>query len=211
MKKYSNWMFKANYKLLKNMTNKEAQKILDFWFPKDVTLPWVKWFQKDENFDKSIKEKFENHIFEYSEGKLDEWKNEPKSMLALIILNDQFTRNIYRNTPKAFAYDKLALQLANESIERGYEKEYNVFERPFLYLPFEHSEDKEYQKKSVDLFQKLLKEYPEDAWAKNSLQYSISHKKIIDKWGRFPHRNRILNRESTKEEEEFLKTEGSSF
>lgn len=169
------------------------------------------WFQKNEKFDKLILDNFESTLIECSEGKLDEWKKDAKGMLALIILNDQFPRNIYRNSPKMFSYDKLARQLAVEAIQSGFEKEYTVFQRSFVYLPFEHSEDKDDQKKCLELFEQLHKEYPEVGWSKMCIQYALAHKKIIDQFGRFPHRNATLQRETTKEEEEFLKTEGSSF
>ena len=133
----------------------------------------------------------------------ESWRTTARGMLAAVIALDQFPRNLYRGDPRAFAADPAALALATEAVERGLDRAMSIDERKFLYLPFEHSEDPAVQARSVELFAALEDE--------DTLGYALRHKEIIDRFGRFPHRNEVLGRESTPEEIEFLKEPDSSF
>ncbi|MBF8302770.1 MAG: hypothetical protein HW396_1051, partial [Candidatus Dadabacteria bacterium] len=148
-------------------------------------------------------------------GKLKSWENTPRGTLALIILLDQFSRNIYRGTAKAFSQDSLALYVCLRGIEKGFDKRLHPVERLFLYMPLEHSEDLEMQKKSVEYFSMLEKLFPAPpslaSMVSEFKKYAGMHYVIIERFGRFPHRNEILGRKSTPEEIEFLKQPGSSF
>jgi uncharacterized protein (DUF924 family) len=135
-------------------------------------------------------------------GELDRWKATPLASLALVIVLDQFSRNMFRETPRAFSADSPALAVAASVIERGFDRLLSPVERTFMYLPFEHAEDLAAQRRSLALFEALD---PDD------MQYVKRHYEIIARFGRFPHRNAILGRESTAEEIEFLKQPGSSF
>ena len=141
-------------------------------------------------------------------GRLDSWKQSAESTLALIILLDQFSRNVYRDDEKSFEGDELALNIAKEVIEKQFDKKINPKRRMFFYMPFMHSENIKDQERCIELIKELAKENKK---AKRNLKYSIMHKNIIEKFNRFPHRNKILGRKSTEEEIDFLKTKGSSF
>lgn len=193
------------------------EKILTFWFGQGFQAnPFQiqkSWFQKSEEFDKTIREKFENDLEAAVQGQFNSWKENPRTCLAYVILLDQFSRNMYRDTPQAFAQDELALSATIHARKSGFEKALNLVERWFLYMPYEHAENLKAQEESVVLFQKLLDEAPEKH---KSLfgevhDYAVKHYEIIKKFGRFPHRNAILCRKNSKEEEEFLKKPGSSF
>jgi uncharacterized protein (DUF924 family) len=140
-------------------------------------------------------------------GNLDSWKNSPQSCLALILLLDQFPRHMFRGTPQAFATDWQALSAAQYAIAQGYDRELLPVQRWFIYLPFEHSENLDHQNQSVSLFEQLS----DDPDSADTIQYAIRHRKVILRFGRFPHRNAILGRVSTAQEEEFLQQPGSSF
>jgi uncharacterized protein (DUF924 family) len=142
-----------------------------------------------------------------AQGYLDDWINAPETCLALILLLDQFPRNMFRNTPEAFATDWEALSAAQHAVAQGYDRELLPVQCWFIYLPFEHSENLEHQRKCIKLFQQLSHD-PESA---SAIKYAFQHKEIIARFGRFPHRNQILGRISTPEEEEFLQQEGSLF
>ena len=179
--------------------------IIKFWFEdigKDLQ------FKKNKNLDDKIKLRFHGLLEKAKQGELDSWKNNPDSAFALIILLDQFSRNIYRDDKKSFEGDVLALNIAKEGIEKDFDKQIDSKRRAFFYIPFMHSENIEDQKKAIELFEELSNEHE---GAKNNVKYAIAHKKIIEKFNRFPHRNQILGRESTREEIEFLKTKESSF
>lgn len=175
-------------------------KVLDFWFEEiDPSL----WFNKDELFDQQVTKRFERTYENIVEGKSENWRSSPRGRLAEIIVLDQFSRNMFRNSAKAFAADFLALSLAKEAIENGDDQKLNITERGFLYMPFMHSEDIKDHETAMKLFaQKGLE---------NNLKFEILHKKIIERFGRYPHRNKILGRESTAEEITFLTEPNSSF
>jgi len=187
------------------------QEILDFWFGKPHEEDYGKsrkvWFIKNPDFDEEVRSRFLSDYARAAAGELDDWKNSPLSCLALIILLDQFSRNMFRGQPQAFATDPQALAAAKHAVEKGFDRELLPIQRWFIYMPFEHSENLDDQHQCVELFSKL-KDYPECA---SGVDYAHRHLNVIQRFGRFPHRNKILNRETTPEEMEFLKQPGSSF
>ena len=190
------------------------QPILDFWYlpPGDPghgkSRP--EWFRKDAAFDLLIRERFGDRIEQALAGGFLEWDGEPRGALARIILLDQFTRNMFRGTARAFAGDAQALKLATELVASGRDKNLDPWQRWFAYLPFEHSESLIEQERSVALYTALARETQAPAFD-SALDYAGKHRVIIARFGRFPHRNAILGRLSTAEESEFLKQPGSSF
>lgn len=170
------------------------QETITFWF-KD-TKP-QQWFLKDEKFDKKIHKKFLTLHSQVSKGEKENWRKSAKGRLAEIIVLDQFSRNLFRGKSESFAYDNLALALAQEAIRAGAEKKLSQVERYFLYMPYMHSESKIIHEQAMRLFGSLTD--------KSSQTYEIAHKKIIEKFDRYPHRNAILGRKSTKEEQRFIK------
>lgn len=176
------------------------QEIIDFWFDE---INKSKWWTKDDEFDEHIRSRFSNIHSRAVKGELFQWRTTSLGMLAEIIVLDQFSRNMYRNTPKSFAYDLTALTLAQSAIAGGYDLQLDKEKRSFMYLPFMHSESLEIHDQAVVLFSKLGNE--------STLQFEYKHKEIIEKYGRYPHRNKILGRVSTPEETEFLKQPNSGF
>lgn len=175
----------------------EWQEILDFWF--EEIQPAQHW-KKDPEFDQLIRDRFGNIHAAASHCELFGWREEPAGRLAEIIVLDQFSRNLYRDRPEAFACDPLSLALAQEAIAVAADKHVAENQLSFLYMPFMHSESAAIHEVAMRLFAEL-----------GNLDYEIKHKEIIDRFGRYPHRNEILGRESTAEEIEFLKGPGSSF
>jgi uncharacterized protein (DUF924 family) len=174
--------------------------VIKFWFEEiDPKQRWI----KDPKFDALITQRFGSLYKKAANGELKNWRKSAKGSLAEIIILDQFSRNIFRDTPNAFATDALALEASKEAIANGFDKEINTEYLSFLYMPFMHSESKEIHKIAINLFNK--------AGIENSYEYELRHKAIIDRFGRYPHRNKILGRESTEEEIEFLKKNGSLF
>lgn len=197
----------------------KKDEILLYWFgniDKNQTSDLAKqkmWFTKSENTDQEIKKNFAEDVINANNGNYDSWKQDADSSMALVILLDQFTRNIYRNTPESFSGDPKALNIAIESINNGFDKMFHPIKRFFFYMPFEHSEDIEMQKQSLKLFNKLMHDSPDELKSTMSgfKDYAQKHYDVIERFGRFPHRNKILGRESTIEEIEFLKQPNSSF
>lgn len=189
----------------------QANKILDFWFgsPEQASYgkPRQAWFIKRPEFDLEVRSRFIADYEQAAAGMLDEWKNSPLTCLALILLLDQFPRNMFRNTVQAFATDWQALSTAEYAIAQGYDRDLLPVQRWFIYCPFEHSENLEDQNRSVALFEQLS----DDPDSADAIRYAVRHREAIVRFGRFPHRNAILGRSSTPEEEEFLKQPGSSF
>lgn len=196
-----------------------VSEVLKFWFgeldEEGRTGPGVskRWFQKNPDFDRQIQEEFLQTYETIANGGLKEWIETPKGRLAYIIVVDQFSRNMFRDSPKMYAADELALEVARAGVEAGEDKELAFAERPFLYMPFMHSEDLGDQQKCVDLFKEFGDELEGEKKEQiaGNLKYAIQHLEIVERFGRFPHRNEILGRESTPEETEFLTTPGSSF
>ncbi|MBD2015052.1 DUF924 domain-containing protein [Microcoleus sp. FACHB-53] len=188
-----------------------AQEILDFWFGQPDAAGYGKsrkiWFIKNPEFDEEVRSRFFPTYQQAAAGELDSWKASPQACLALIILLDQFPRNLFRGQPQAFATDSQALAYAKHAVANDFDKELLPIQRQFIYLPFEHSENLTHQHQCLELFS-TLKDEPECV---SSVDYAHRHFKVIERFGRFPHRNEILGRESTPEEAEFLKQPGSSF
>ncbi|OVZ64789.1 hypothetical protein CDO44_00855 [Pigmentiphaga sp. NML080357] len=194
------------------MTRHPWQDVLDFWFlPVDdpgYLKPRHVWFQKNPEFDAEIRARFLPRVEQAVGGGLREWKRELGGALARIVLLDQFTRNIWRDTPRAFAGDPEALGDALELIDSGRYLRLPPVQREFVYLPLMHSESAGIQERCVALYTTLAQEHPA---SQGSLDYAIRHRDIVARFGRFPHRNAILGRASTAQELEFLKQPGSGF
>jgi len=179
-----------------------VDEILKFWFG-DGSDPAHErlWFAQDDGFDQACRSGFLADYERAAAGELDSWKDAPSSALALILLLDQFPRNIFRGTPRAFATDPKALATAKGAVARGFDLALPPVQRPFVYLPFQHSENLDDQKESVRLFHKLAAEHPATA---GYVGYAEHHLEVIRRFGRFPHRNAVLGRASTAPEAEFL-------
>jgi uncharacterized protein (DUF924 family) len=184
------------------------EEVLDFWFGREGEPGYGEfreaWFRKDPEFDRQVRDRFEALYEAAAAGSLDDWKEEARSCLALVILLDQFPRNMFRGDPKSYATDRQAQQTAEDVVDRAFDRELPAFQRMFLYMPFMHSEDLEHQRRSVELFRGLGGEG-------DPSYYAVRHKEIIERFGRFPHRNEILGRRTTPEEAEFLTQPDSSF
>lgn len=174
--------------------------VLQFWFEE---LNPQQWWEKDSTLDKSIHDRFENIHQQASRCELYEWRSCAKGRLAEIIVLDQFSRNMFRDTPQSFAQDSLALALSQQAIALGADKELNAIERSFLYMPFMHSE-------SLLIHQQACLLYKANG-IDNNYQFELKHLEIIEKFGRYPHRNTILGRQSSAEEVKFLSQPNSSF
>lgn len=171
------------------------------------------WWSKDRGHDDEIRRRFEEEVSAAARGELDAWAATARGRLALIILLDQFPRNMYRGTSRAFSFDPKALALALDGIERGLDHELRPIERVFFYLPLEHSESLAHQERSVERFRALLASVPAEQRSvfEEYMDYAVRHRDIIARFGRFPHRNEVLGRASTAEELVFLAEPGSSF
>jgi uncharacterized protein (DUF924 family) len=191
-------------------TPERAAAVLDFWFGEredGVARPRETWFQRNDEFDAEISASFRADHERAAAGELDDWLDTPRGALALVILLDQFPRNLFRGSSRAFETDARARSVARHALYRGHDTRVSPVERWFFYLPFEHSEELEDQQLSVILFEAL----GDDEASRNVQDYAVRHMEIIERFGRFPHRNATLGRESTAEEEEFLRQPGSSF
>ncbi len=176
------------------------QQVLQFWFEETVSS---KWWSKDQQFDRLIAKRFSDLHQQAKQCELYTWRTSPEGRLAEILVLDQFSRNIYRNTPAAFASDPLALALAQEAVAGGNDTALSSIQRNFLYMPYMHSESRDIHEVGLILF--------EQNGLADSLDFESRHKAIIDRFGRYPHRNRILGRVSSAAEIKFLLEPGSSF
>jgi uncharacterized protein (DUF924 family) len=190
----------------------EARAVLDFWFGATGTPEhgaWrTLWFEKNAATDRAIAQRFGALIEQALRGELDAWAAQPAGALARIIVLDQFTRNAFRDTPRAFAGDGRALQAARALVDARHDAALTPLERSFAYMPFEHAEALAMQDEAVRLFIGLAAAAPELA---ESLDYAQRHRAVIARFGRFPHRNAVLGRPSTPEELAFLREPGSRF
>ena len=179
-----------------------VNEILEFWFG-DGTDPEHerRWFAQDAGFDQACRTGFLADHERAARGELDSWNDTPSSALALILLLDQFPRNIFRGTSRAFATDPKALAMAKDAVARGFDLALPPVQRPFIYLPFQHSETLDDQQESARLFHKLAAEHPAMT---GYVDYAEHHMGVIRRFGRFPHRNAVLGRASTPEETEFI-------
>lgn len=176
------------------------QQVLAFWF--DEIEP-KQWWKKDEGFDALLVERFSDLHTRASLCELFAWRQTASGRLAEIVVLDQFSRNMFRGTPQAFANDAMALALSQEAIACGADQQLTAIQRTFLYMPFMHSESVEIHKMAVELYRKND--------ISENLDFEQRHRAIIERFGRYPHRNEILGRQSTAEEIEFLKQPGSHF
>ena len=196
-----------------------ARTINDFWFGSAADDSAVAaqqtrlWWIKNPVTDRAIRERFAATTAAAARGELSSWAQQPGGLLALILLTDQLPRNMYRNTPAAFEHDALAQGWALDALERGFDQRLRPIERLFLYLPLEHAESNALQARSVELFTRLFQEVAATDMEtfRGFLVYALRHRSVISRFGRFPHRNQILGRDSTLEEMEFLAKPGSSF
>ncbi len=175
-----------------------ANAVLTFWF--DETKPH-QWYRRDLDFDQIIRQRFTALHENARAGRLDAWRAGETQSLALIILLDQFSRNIFRDTPEAFAQDGLALDAAKDAIARGFNLRFPEKQQAFFYMPFMHSESLAEQDRCVALFTKHMPR-------SDNLPFAIEHREIIARFGRFPHRNKVLERRSTPDEVAFLEAGG---
>ena len=176
------------------------QEIIDFWF---TEIEPVQWWEKDEVFDVLIENRFASLHQQAKAGELILWRESALGSLAEIIILEQFSRNIYREKPESFRCDPLALELAQGAITKGFDLELSQIEHSVFYLPYMHSESRLIHKEALRFYESLGNP--------NTLEFEQMHKTIIDRFGRYPHRNHILDRESTAEEIEFLKQPNSGF
>jgi uncharacterized protein (DUF924 family) len=178
----------------------EFREVLKFWFedikPED-------WWKKSDELDSTIKDRF-GLVHEMATAcELEDWRSSPRGRLAEIIVLDQFSRNIYRGDPRSFAWDSMALSLAQEAVAQKAHQELSAPKRAFLYMPFMHSESQKIHREAFALFSEPGLDY--------NLEFEKQHKTIIDQFGRYPHRNAVLGRKSTPEEESYLKSNPEGF
>lgn len=190
--------------------------LLNLWLGEPGSPPLAlasQWYKKDEAFDRALRDRFEATLEAGVRGELGAWRSTPRGQLAAIILFDQLSRNMFRGTPRAFAQDALALALTTDALSNGSYEALSPIERSFALMPLMHAEDITSQRRCVAEFEKLAAEAPEELkkFLANSVDYARRHAAIVERFGRFPHRNETLGRASTPEEVEFLKQPGSSF
>ncbi len=185
--------------------------VLEFWFgasdAAEFGRPRKLWFEKSAAFDALVRDRFLETYEAAVGGRLDAWNGRPLGALALVVALDQFPRNMFRGSPRAFAADPLALAIARGIVARGFDAALAPAQRTFVYLPFEHAEDLAAQRESLRLFERLAG----DALRADLMTYAMRHYAVIERFGRFPHRNAILGRASTPDEIAFLAQPGSSF
>lgn len=198
---------------------KSVDEILSFWFgdgdPNAAeSMRFPLWFQGSPELDREIRTRFLGRVEDAALGRLEDWKKTPRGRLAWTILLDQFTRNAYRDSPRMYGFDPLALQSTREAVASGQHLELPLIQRGFLYLPLEHAEELPAQEESVALYQALAKEargLPIEGAMTGMLDYSVRHERVVRRFGRFPHRNELLSRQSTAEERAFLASDEAPF
>jgi uncharacterized protein (DUF924 family) len=195
------------------------EDIHEFWFadaladPEKATQRMQFWFRSDRQTDALIARRFAPALREAAADFLADWEQQPRSCLALIIVLDQFPRNIWRGTAAAFQHDPQALGVARQGVAAGHVRALHTVERTFFLMPFQHAEDLASQREGIVLFQQTVEQAPAGwrAFAQGIFDYAQRHLRIIERFGRFPHRNAILRRASTAAEEEFLKSNAETF
>ncbi len=195
------------------------EEVLSFWFmEQELSAPQIDgrmdtWFGEDPVFDEEIAKEFAEDVDRASEGKLDHWAHQPRGRLALILLLDQFRRNIFRNTAEAFEKDKAALKLCVEGAMEKKDKGLAPIHKAFFYMPLQHAESRKVQAKSREIYQRLADAasptYKETF--ETIAQFADLHADIVEQFGRFPHRNKLLERENSPEEEEYLVGDSPGF
>jgi uncharacterized protein (DUF924 family) len=176
------------------------QTVIDFWFTQSSPQ---QWWQKDAAFDQLIHDQFADLHQQARQGELYHWRTAEQGRLAEILILDQFSRNLFRDSPLAFTYDPMALALAQEAVALGADKQLTTQQRPFLYMPYMHSESLAIHTLAVSLFKQNNNP--------DNLEFEMKHQRIIERFGRYPHRNIVLNRDSTEEELAFLQQADSAF
>ncbi|MCR9106659.1 MAG: DUF924 domain-containing protein [Gammaproteobacteria bacterium] len=195
------------------MDNRVSQ-VLAFWFGEldasgmSAPAQHSLWFSKSAATDHTITERFGHLLRSALAGELDHWAGDRQGLVALIVVLDQFSRNIHRDSPQAFSGDNKALALALGAIASNVHRQLPTMHRVFLYLPLEHSEQIQMQERCVALFEQLAAERDQDPRCADYLRYAVAHRDVIARFGRFPHRNAILGRASTEEEIQHLQTHG---
>lgn len=193
--------------------------MLEFWFADATTEPAAierrnrVWFSGGAAFDRACTERFAVTAAAAAAGELDHWKRSPRGRLALILLLDQFPRNIHRGTAAAYQQDRHALALCKEGIELGHDRELLPIERSFFYMPMEHAEDREIQALGMRHFEALAQEGPDELRGEleKCVEYARQHRDIVERFGRFPHRNAVLGRTSTPDEQAYLADDAPRF
>lgn len=193
--------------------------VLHFWFGSQIDDRIVAeeksalWWSKNPETDREIAQRFGDLLHRAAAGESSQWQEQPRGRLALILLTDQFPRNIHRGSPDAFAHDTKALAWCTDGIERKFDRALRPIERVFFYLPLEHAESLDCQDRSVEQFRELFDTAGADRKSlfQEYFDFAVRHRDIVARFGRFPHRNKILGRTSTPEELAFLKQPGSSF
>ena len=195
-----------------------AQEVLEYWFAGDGAARGARWYGKDPALDADIRSRFGERIEQASRGVLDTWRSSARGTLALLIVLDQLRRNAFRGTPDAFAEDPRALSLCDKLMAGGRDRELSFTERFVAYHPLIHAESAAAQRRGVEAYRELLDEATaagvtgqELGGLRSALEFAERHAAIIERFGRFPHRNAVLGRASTPEEEVFLQEPGSSF
>jgi uncharacterized protein (DUF924 family) len=187
--------------LNEDLAMKEIEDVLEFWFGAPGAGARDAWFRKDRAFDEQIRLRFGALHARAAAGELDDWRATPRGCVALVLLLDQFSRNLHRDSPQAFACDGSALAVAEHAIAAGFASALTPLQRMFVYMPYQHSEAIERQRRSLELFG-ALREEKETAYC---YDYAVRHFEVIAQFGRFPHRNATLGRTSTPQELEYLR------
>jgi uncharacterized protein (DUF924 family) len=188
-------------------TEMSIRTVLDFWFGAEPGAMRAAWFEKNDAFDAQCRAILGPLAARAATGELDSWLDTEEGSLALIVLLDQAPRNLHRGTPSAFATDPAALKAARATIAKGFDRALGAVERVFVYLPFEHAEDLAAQDEACALMRAL----PEASWKARIVDYADKHRDVIARFGRFPHRNAVLGRDSTQAEKTYLSQPGAGF
>lgn len=189
----------------------QPEEVMTFWFGEGDD-PWrvddeivSRWFGGGEEFDEEIRQRFGDDLQRAILGEYDDWAETTRGRMALILLLDQFSRHLFRGSPRSWTQDLFAQKLTLEGLEAGVDHELRPVERTFFYLPLEHAEDLQLQKLSVKMYARLVEDAPEDAgYVRSTLDYAEGHRRVIEQFGRFPHRNEVIGRPSTAEELAYL-------
>ena len=189
------------------------QEILDYWFGNPPAPNGKVWFGGGKTVDDELRARFGDDAERASKGELDEWASSARGRLALVILLDQLPRNLFRGTARSFTTDAKAQALAKDAVARAVDRELSLIERVFVYMPLMHAEDREAQRAGVSLFERLHGESPTElaSTTESFAKYARTHAAIVERFGRFPHRNALLGRATTDEEKAYLAEHPENF